>query len=219
MEELLSFEGASLGYRGEPVLEVPELRLSQGNIAILRGPSGSGKSTLLRCAAGLQRAISGVVRYRGSRIAWVPQADRLDALHPVSVEEVALAGAARRTSPRYLSPFGRVTTEGRAALTGALESIGLGGFSRRPFAELSGGQRQRVLVARAILSGADLVVLDEPTSALDDEAAAQVSAAVRRLAQDGAAVLIASHDQAGEWGGDARTFEVQRGTLREARER
>lgn len=216
MEELLLFEGASLGYRGKSVLEVPLLRLFGGSIAILRGPSGSGKSTLLRCAAGLQHAISGTVRYRGSRIAWVPQADRLDALHPVNVEEVALAGAGRTRSPRILSAFGRVTPAGREALSDTLESLGLGGLGRRPFSELSGGQRQRVLLARALLSGADLVILDEPTSALDGEAAAQAVAAVRRLAKGGAAVLIASHDQIGSWGDDAVAFKTDGGALRPA---
>ncbi len=209
MGDALVFKDASLGYRGQTVLHVPGLRIAPGGITVLRGPSGSGKSTLLRCAAGLAPALSGEVRYTGSRIAWVPQADRLDGLHPVNVEEVVLAGG-----ERFLSAFGRVGAEGRAAIDGTLDALGLGGLARRPFAELSGGQRQRVLIARAALSGADLVVLDEPTSALDDNAAALVAAAVRKLSLDGAAVLIASHDEAGDWGDGVETYQVDRGTVR-----
>ncbi|QDV08717.1 Glutamine transport ATP-binding protein GlnQ [Planctomycetes bacterium Poly30] len=177
--------GVSLGYGDRTVLSGIDLELERGAFATVTGPSGSGKSTFLRAAAGLLPAESGAIERSFQRVGWVPQAESLGLLHPVSALEVASAGSARR---------------GRAARTeaeAALEALGLAGRGASRFVELSGGQRQRVLVARALVQGAELLIFDEPTSALDDASSVLVREAVARRAREGATILYATH-QPGE---------------------
>jgi ABC-type Mn2+/Zn2+ transport system ATPase subunit len=76
----------------------------------------------------------------------------------------------------------------------ALERVGLGEHARVTFGELSGGQRQRVLVARALLQDADVVLFDEPFTGLDAPSAARLTELIDQLADDGRAVLVATHD-------------------------
>jgi manganese/iron transport system ATP-binding protein/manganese/zinc/iron transport system ATP- binding protein len=89
----------------------------------------------------------------------------------------------------------------RTAARNALTSVGLGHLSSRSFGELSGGQRQRVLVARALVQDAEVLLLDEPFTGLDTASAARLNALIDRLAGEGRAVLIATHDieQARRW--------------------
>ncbi len=172
----LSFRAVSLGYDKRAVLTGIELEVPRGAFVSVTGVSGAGKSTFLRAAAGLLFPQQGSIQRSSHQVAWVPQADALGALHPVSALEVA-AGA----------------SSDRARAEAALESLGLGGERRSRFSRLSGGQRQRVLVARALVLDADLVVFDEPTSALDDESSALVRAAAARRCREGATVLYATH--------------------------
>ncbi len=172
----LSLQDATLGYGKRAVLSGVNLDVPRGAFVSVTGVSGAGKSTFLRAAAGLLPPLRGSIQ-RGTRsVAWVPQADSLGALHPVSAMEVA-AGASRNTE------------RARAAL----ESLGLKDEVRSRFSRLSGGQRQRVLVARALVIDTDFIVFDEPTSALDDESSALVRAAAARRKAEGATILYATH--------------------------
>lgn len=189
MKPLLEVRGADLGHGGKAVLSDVELTLDAGELCLLFGPSGGGKTTLLRAAVGLLEPLAGRIELRTDRRAWVPQHDRLDDLHPVSVFELVSAGAARE-----LRGLRRVGTEITARVEAALQRLGLEGFEHRPFATLSGGQRQRALVARALLARAELIVMDEPTSALDADSAALVREAVAAELQRGAAVLYTTHE-------------------------
>ena len=83
----------------------------------------------------------------------------------------------------------------------ALEMVGLGEACDATFGELSGGQRQRVLIARALVQDAGLLLLDEPFTGLDAPSAERLEALLARLAGEGRAVLIATHDveQARRW--------------------
>ena len=95
----------------------------------------------------------------------------------------------------------RPTREQRSAALSALEQVGLAGLAHETFGDLSGGQRQRVLIARALVQDADLLLLDEPFTGLDAQSAQRLEALVERLARDGRAVMIATHDlpQARSW--------------------
>lgn len=172
----LSIRDATFGYEKRAVLTDVQLEVPRGSFVSVTGVSGAGKSTFLRAAAGLLRPMKGSVQRFTRKIAWVPQADSLGTLHPVSALEVA-AGASGDND--------------RAAAT--LASLDLADELRSRFSSLSGGQRQRVLVARAMVLDTEFIVFDEPTSALDEESSALVrSAAARRMAE-GATILYATH--------------------------
>ena len=165
-----------------------DLDAPRGSVVVLTGPSGSGKSSLIAAIRGVLPHDGAVTvpgpagSTRAERIAWADQRPRL--LRGTIAENVALSA-----------------TPDDDAVRSALGAVGLGLDPGLPVGSggtgLSGGQAQRVAVARALyrhaLAGTALVLLDEPTSALDADAEATVVAALRRLADQGAVVVVASH--------------------------
>lgn len=119
----------------------------------------------------------------------MPQRESLDAIFPLSVEEVVQMGAYGRLSGlRLLSKVERARADAQ------LQRVGLKDRAKDPFSRLSGGQRQRVLIARALMSTPRLLVLDEPTSGVDHETELRLLELLRTLcAEDGMGVLLVSH--------------------------
>jgi ABC-type Mn2+/Zn2+ transport system ATPase subunit len=161
---VLSARGIWFAYQGEPVLEDVGLDLAPGEFVALVGPNGSGKSTLVRVLVGLLAPRSGTVRLFGEppdrlrrrwRIGYVPQRLRITPDVPVTVEEVVATGRLARQGW-----WRRARPADRDAVDHALESTALADLRRRPLIELSGGQQQRVLIAKALASEPDLLILD-----------------------------------------------------------
>jgi zinc transport system ATP-binding protein len=177
---LIEARDISVDLQGTEVLSHVSLRLTAGEIVTILGPNGSGKSTLLRALLGIVPLKSGsVARAPGLRLGYVPQRLAVDASLPMTVR-------------RFLSLPLRVTD---AEAAGALARVGLDPIGGRQMAGLSGGQFQRVLLARALLSHPQLLVLDEPTQGLDQPGEAAFYRLIAEVrAQTGAAVLMVSHD-------------------------
>jgi iron complex transport system ATP-binding protein len=135
------------------------LRIEAGSVCAVLGPNGRGKSTLLKCLLGVLRPREGTVAV-GARSAFVPQLFQVG--FPFSAIEVVLMGRAR-----HVGLFSVPSRADESVARDALARVGLDGLAQRRFDDLSGGQRQLVLFARALASGAGVLVLDEPASALD----------------------------------------------------
>ena len=187
---------------GRLLLDDVSLELRPGEVLAVVGPNGAGKSTLLRVLAGDLRPAGGEVAMEGRALhAWqprdvarrravVPQHAAL--AFPMAAAEVVALGRL----PWHATPAMR---QDGAAVTRALDAVGLAQFAGRPYATLSGGERQRVGVARALaqLDGAAppaALLLDEPTASLDAGQRAGLLRLLRRLAGDGLAVLAVLHD-------------------------
>ncbi|MEL6265815.1 MAG: metal ABC transporter ATP-binding protein [Pseudomonadota bacterium] len=156
------------------------LAIMPGEIVTVVGPNGSGKSTLMRTILGAHRPSAGHVEQRaGLRIGYVPQRLAVDGTMPI-------------TTGRFLGlPLRRPA----AAIDAALDRVGLADCRDRPLAALSGGQLQRAMLARALLSDPDLMLLDEPTQGLDQPGTAAFYRLIDDLRREtGAAVLMVSHD-------------------------
>jgi zinc transport system ATP-binding protein len=194
-EPAIEIEGLSFAYSSDiPVLTDVRLSVWPLDSACIVGPNGGGKTTLIKLLLGLLTPNSGSIRVFGqapaesrTRIGYVPQHARYDACFPISaLEVVCMARLGRSLSGRY-------TKQDKQTALDALASVQLADLARRPFAALSGGQRQRVLIARALASGGDILILDEPTASLDRESEQQLLALLAELNQQ-LIVLMVTHE-------------------------
>ncbi|MEC7223395.1 MAG: ABC transporter ATP-binding protein, partial [Verrucomicrobiota bacterium] len=158
------------------------------------GPNGGGKSTLLKLILGLESPESGTLEVLGEvagkgrqKIGYVPQAMRFDPLYPISVIEIVLMGRMDRLK------FGAYSKVCRSVAENALETVHLGVFKNRMFSELSGGESQRVMIARALATEPELLLMDEPTANIDLSAEEQFVDALASLRKDMTLVLV-THD-------------------------
>ncbi|MFH0809970.1 MAG: ABC transporter ATP-binding protein [Pseudomonadota bacterium] len=195
MNPIISVENLSFGYGGLTVLEDATFSVAEHDLVCVVGPNGGGKTTLLRLMLGLLRPAAGRVRVFGlsperarTRVGYVPQRPQHDLSFPLTVMDVVLMGRLGRS--RGWGPYGRADRE---AAMRALDAVNLAEMDGRPFADLSAGQRQRVLIARALASEADLLLLDEPTANLDAVAEQQMYDLLRRVSRR-ATVVFVSHD-------------------------
>jgi ABC-type Mn2+/Zn2+ transport system ATPase subunit len=165
---LVHFKGASLGYGRRPVLAGVELTVERGDFLGVLGPNGPGKSTILKTKLGLIPPLKGKLVLSGGafgspRFGYVPQKEKLDAIYPLSVREVAAMGAYRR-----FELFRRLRGLTHEDLVRrSLKECGASDLTDRRYSDLSGGQRQRVLIARALAAEPELLVLDEPLAGID----------------------------------------------------
>jgi ABC-type Mn2+/Zn2+ transport system ATPase subunit len=190
LEALVRLDRADFGYEGRAVLRGATLALRPGEIVGVFGSNGSGKSTLLRGLLGLLEPLSGSVsRAPGLRIGYVPQRDTLDPLFPLSAFDVTLLGTYAERRP--WRPLGAALRE-RAHE--ALRACRAADLARRRYAELSGGQRQRVLLARALATDPEVLLLDEPLAGIDAETErAILDVLVELRGSRGLATWIVSH--------------------------
>lgn len=192
---IIEFSNVCFGYDpGVWTLEDVNLKIERGRSGCIVGPNGGGKSTLMRLILGLLTPQRGTVRVFGTTpvaarplVGYMPQYHQLDAAFPVTVFEVVLMGRMRR---RF---WGRYSAADRAAARAALAEMGISDLASRGFSALSGGQRQRVLIARALSSEPELLLLDEPTANIDPGAEEQFYATLNVLRRR-MTVLTVSHD-------------------------
>src|SRR5262249_18554841 len=149
----------------------------------------SGKAVLFERPAPDLRA--------GERVGYVPQRAVISSRLPATVLEVVLSGRAAKRR------FGGFSRDEHDQAVRALDRVGMAGFARRRIGELSGGQQQRVLIARALASDPEILILDEPTAGVDRDSQLRFAEVLRALNKDGVAIVIVAHDL-GAVGGDVK---------------
>jgi len=185
-------------YDGVRVLDQVSLHLDAGDFLAVLGPNGGGKSTLLRLMLGLVKPGGGEIRVlglppgqTGGRIGFLPQFTQVSANFPITVLGAVLLGLVRPGITWFRTRAER-RREREAALM-ALSRVGLAEHAGRRLSDLSGGQRQRVFIARAIVSGPELLLLDEPTASVDGRSRQELMALLAELNRDMTIVMV-SHD-------------------------
>ena len=196
-EAAIEFRDVSFGYEpGRSIFTHINFTVRKGDTVCLVGPNGGGKSTLFKLLLGTEKPDSGIIKISGrytpeearGAIGFVPQYFRLDDRFPISAEEVVLTG----TLTRGWKLFYSAADKRRAAR--ALEDVGMGGGEKTSFATLSGGQRQRVLIARALVSNPEILLLDEPLSNQDPVAREKLFELLRRFRRK-LTILMVSHER------------------------
>lgn len=161
-------------------------RAEAGDAVAILGPNGRGKTTLLKAVLGLVRLNEGEVRLDG-QLAYVPQS--FGSAFEYSVLDMVLMGRAR-----HIGLFGAPKEADYAAAHGALAYLGVDRLAGRPFGALSGGERQLVLIARAVASDCEFLILDEPASALDFQNQDLILDSLAALSRErGLTILFTTH--------------------------
>ena len=193
-QPLITLEHLTVGYEGTPVLADVQLRIERGSFIGLLGANGSGKSTLIKTILGIIPPLSGKVRFDGANgkpvLGYVPQREAFDPVYLISSFEVVMMGALGRVGPGK-----RFSSKEKAFGLECLKQTGVADLSRKRFSQLSGGQKQRVLIARALATKPDLLLLDEPTAGIDAAASGAIMELLKTLHASGAmTILMVNHD-------------------------
>jgi zinc transport system ATP-binding protein len=185
---ILSAQELSFSYdKKTPVLEEINFNVEKGQFIGIFGPNGGGKTTLLMLLLGLLAPTKGKVEVNG-KIGYVPQVRRLDKQFPISVLEVVLQGCLAD-----YRGWGSYSAEAKKRAYESLEKVNLLDKARAPFGTLSGGQVQRTLIARALASNPDILLLDEATVGIDPEALSEIFKFLIGL-KGSMTILMVTHD-------------------------
>lgn len=181
MRQILKLNNVTLSYGKTPVLKDITLSFNSGDYVAIVGPNGSGKTTLIRGILGIHQCSSGTIEKKCTKISYLPQKIRsMDPLFPATVFEVVKTGKKRAEKKDVLD---------------VVEKMQVSHLLNQRIGDLSGGQTQRVLLARALISQPDLLILDEPTSALDPESRSELYHLISKLnVEDHVTILMVSHD-------------------------
>lgn len=179
------------------VLRGVDLHVSQGELCALVGGNGAGKSTLLRCLCGAARAYRGSVRVLGRKLGEWRERDLFQggmALLPqdpqnIFVKESVRADLLEMLADGPLAPEAREEAIGEVARKCAVEGV----LDRHPY-DLSGGELQRAALAKVLLTRPRILLLDEPTKGIDSFYKRTLAGVLRGLCDEGAAILMVSHD-------------------------
>ncbi len=194
-EAVLTLDHVAVGYARRPVLQDVNLVLQRGSFTGLLGANGSGKSTLLKTVLGILPPLKGRIvvhptEGRPANLGYMPQRESLDPVYPLSSFEIVLMAACCRVRPgRRINRAERQLARQCLAETGAAE------LAPKLFSQLSGGQKQRVLMARALATQPDFLLLDEPTAGIDAHATQAIMEVLKSIHKTGRqTILLVSHD-------------------------
>jgi D-xylose transport system ATP-binding protein len=199
---ILELQGVSKHFGAVVALHEVDFKVYPGCVTALVGDNGAGKSTLIKCVAGIYRIDSGEVIFDGKPVTIHGPRDAANLGIEVVYQDLALADNLDVVQNMFLGreelepmrTLDETKMEARARDT--LESLSVTTIRsvRQTVAGLSGGQRQSVAVAKAVMWNSRLVILDEPTAALGVAQTRQVLDLVKRLAEQGLAVMLISHN-------------------------
>jgi D-xylose transport system ATP-binding protein len=199
---VLQLRGISKSFGSVQALTDVDLEVRRGEVLALVGDNGAGKSTLIKTVAGIHGADAGEIYFEGQPVHITGPKDAARLGIEVVYQDLALCDNLDVVANMYLGreshdAFQRLKEpemEQRTATT--LKSLAVTTIRsiRQQVATLSGGQRQSVAVARAVMWNSKLVILDEPTAALGVAQTEQVLALVKRLGEQGLAVILISHN-------------------------
>ena len=209
---LLDIKDVCLSYGERHVLCHIFNQVKNHDFIVLTGPNGGGKTTLLRLRAGLLPPTCGsIVRESGVKIGYLPQYRHIDRSFPTTVREIVRSGLSNRTSWHPFSRLGQWETR----LEEMMRLFRIEDLATRPISSLSGGQWQRTLLARALVSAPDLLLLDEPETHLDEKTRNEFYDILVQQTQHSAVVTVSHDEKSFPHPVGRRTWHVEDGAVKE----
>lgn len=195
--DVLAVENVSVALGGRRVLDRVTFSVAAGGFCGLIGANGAGKTTLLRVILGLIAPDAGRVTVAGGRrsrrnpeVGYVPQKITLEPDMPLRARDLVALGL-----DGHRFGIARPDTTRRERAAEMLEAVGAAGFADARIGHLSGGEQQRVMIAHALISRPQLLLLDEPLANLDIRSAKEVVDLLARIAaEERIAILLSAHD-------------------------
>jgi zinc transport system ATP-binding protein len=197
---IFDVENLSFRVRSQTILSQISLQIFNGDYIAIIGPNGGGKTTLIRLLLGLERATSGTIKLftkehstfkEWHKIGYVPQrASLVDANFPATVLDIVNMG---RTAKRSL--LSRMSQEDKQIVEDAMQKMDIQNLKDKMVGTLSGGQRQRVMIARALASKPEVLILDEPNTGVDAVSQKRFYELLGELnRKEGMTILFITHD-------------------------
>lgn len=219
--KILEINNVCFTYERLEILHQANLSIEKGQFVLLQGPNGAGKSTLLKLILGELTPLKGQISLyqtdvkhfkNWDKISYVPQSGYQHLAHfPATVSEIVATNLYNRMG-RFRFP-GQKEAQ---AIRDALEAVDMQAYAKRMIGELSGGQRQRVLLAKALISKPELLILDEPVSGIDAKNTLAFYQLLKHLNQEeGLTVLMVTHDIGGTFALADKHFCIEEGNLLE----
>ncbi len=194
---VLQLDKVYFAYDRAIILENISITIKEKDFVVIVGPNGGGKTTLLKIIMGFLKPIKGKVKlfgkppyYEKSKIGYVPQFGEYDKNFPLSALDVVLTGLLTNKS---VLPWYTKRDKNRAL--NMLEKVGIVHLSKEKIGKLSGGQKQRVLIARALISEPEILLLDEPTASIDPKVERHIYELLKELNKK-ITIMLVTHDVA-----------------------
>ncbi|MDE5850765.1 MAG: metal ABC transporter ATP-binding protein [Muribaculaceae bacterium] len=208
--KLIGIDDITVRFDGKTILDRVSLSVDKGDFMAITGPNGGGKTTLLRVMLRLLKPSEGRVVYyqdeeetKRLKIGYLPQKSNIDTRFPITVGETIKSGQIK-------SIFARRNSRDEEDFERVVELCGVRDYLDRTVGVLSGGQLQRTLLARALVSNPEVIVLDEPLSYVDKIFERQIYSMMEDLAKEHTIVLV-SHEMSVISGMANRHIIVDRG--------
>lgn len=195
MNNAVQANDVSFFYAEQPILRHVNIEIKEGEFIGIIGPNGGGKTTLLKILMGFLTPRTGSIQIFNKTpekarlsIGYVPQAHRFDRSFPITTYELILMGALSN-----IPAIGKIPADIADKAGALIDHLGLTPHQHKSFGALSGGLAQRALLARALLSEPNLLLLDEPTANIDPPSALLIIELLQQLKGE-KTILLVTHD-------------------------
>lgn len=218
--EIIKIDNVSFRYGKQPVIKDVNLAINQGDYVLITGENGSGKSTLLKIILGelkpykgkvliYNKEINEILRY--SPVGYVPQnTTNKNSNFPATVQEIMLTGLYNE-----IGLFHRPKKEHYQRITKLLKELKMDTYLNHRIGELSGGQQQKIMLAKALISNPQLLILDEPTTGIDNVSLKSLYSLLEELHQKGITILMVTHGNISQCEGVNRIIKIVDGEVSE----
>ncbi len=186
----IKMKNLSVSYGEVCALKNINLEIGSREFIGITGPNGAGKSTLLKVLLGILKPTSGSILLKDNMsIGYVPQFTSFDKQFPIKVLDVILMG----NLSNKIKLFKKYSKEDIDSVRNIMDKLGILRFEHRQIGQLSGGQLQKVLIARALMTDPEVLVLDEPTASLDFKAKIEIYDMLSKIKKE-KTIIIVTHD-------------------------